>query len=105
MLKQTQPARRNTVTVEDRRAVMVAAQSRMPRDVMEVPHETFIRNALKDKMGWPRREPAPQSLKEAAKMLAAQLVMRDKARWGAEAEAKAEREAKEAKQIAKMAAE
>ena len=104
MLKQVQVKREN-VTVDDRRAVLVIAAARKPKDVNEVPHEAFIRNALKDRLNWPRREPAPQVLKEAAKHMAAGLVKRDKERWAAEAKAKQEREAKEAEQIAKMAAD
>jgi hypothetical protein len=104
MLKQA-PQKRTVVTVDDRRAVLVMASARKPKDVNEVPHEAFIRNALKDRLGWPRREPAPQQLKESAKHLADGLVKRDRERWAAEAKAKAEREAKEAEQIAKMAAD
>jgi len=104
MLKQVQVKRAN-VTVDDRRAVLVIAAARKPRDVVEVPHEAFIRNALKDRLNWPRRDPAPQMLKDAAKQMAANLVKRDKERWAAEAKAKAEREKAEADQIAKMAAD
>jgi len=104
MLKQVQVKRAN-VTVDDRRAVLVIAAARKPRDVVEVPHEAFIRNALKDRLNWPRREPAPQMLKDAAKQMAANLIKRDKERWAAEAKAKAEREAEEAAMEAKMAAD
>lgn len=72
-------ARRSVVQVEDRRAVLLVAKVRPLRDVAQVPHEQFIRNALKDKMGWPRREPASESIKAAARELAMQLVARDKA--------------------------
>lgn len=78
MLKNTAPAHRATVTVDDRRAVFVAAQARKGRAVAEVPHEVFIRNMLKDRLGWPRREPAPEGLKKAAREMASQLVARDK---------------------------
>lgn len=71
-------AKRSVVQVEDRRAVLLVAKVRPLRDVAQVPHEQFIRNALKDKMGWPRREPASDSIKVAARELAAQLVERDK---------------------------
>ena len=97
MLKQA-PQKRTVVTVDDRRAVLVIASARKPKDVAEVPHEAFIRNALKDRLGWPRREPAPQQLKESAKHLAEGLVKRDRERWAAEA--KAEREKVEAKEAA-----
>jgi hypothetical protein len=71
---------RSNVTVDDRRALIAIASGRKPREVMEVPHEQFIRNALKDRLGWPRREPAPQSVKDAAKQMASFLVARDKER-------------------------
>ena len=90
MLKQA-PQKRTTVTIDDRRAVLVIAAARKPRDVVEVPHEAFIRNALKDRLGWPRREPASQQLKDAAKHLAANLVKRDLQRIATEAVAQAER--------------
>lgn len=104
MFKQAQQKRTN-VTVDDRRAVLVIAQARKPKDVAEMSHENFLRNALKDRMAWPRREPAPDAVKQAAKHMAQSLIARDKARWEAEAKSKAERAAKEAEQIAKMAAE
>lgn len=78
-------ARRSNVDVDTRRSVFMAAQSRKPRDVVEEKHEDFIRRALKDKLGWPRREPAPQAIKDAAKAMAAQLIARDKERADAEA--------------------
>ena len=77
MLKQV--TQRSTVTVEDRRHVLLASRGRKPADVAAVPHEQFIRNALKDRLGWPRREPAPEAVLKAAKELAAQLIARDKA--------------------------
>lgn len=89
MLKQA-PQKRANVTIDDRRAILVIASARKPKDVAEVPHEAFIRNALKDRLGWPRREPAPQQLKESAKHLAEGLVKRDRERWAAEAKAKEE---------------
>ena len=61
-------------------------------------HETFIRNALKDKLGWPRRDPAPESIKVAAKEMAAFLVARDKAA----ADAKAKERDEDAARIAAM---
>jgi predicted type IV restriction endonuclease len=71
-------SKRTTVDVDTRRAVIVVAKARKPKDVATVNHETFIRNALKDRMGWPRNEPAPETIKEAAKQMAAFLVQRDK---------------------------
>jgi hypothetical protein len=77
MLKNATPAKRNTVDVDTRRAVIVIARNRKPKEVAEVNHETFIRNLLKDKMGWPRREPAPETIKAAARELAMFLKHRD----------------------------
>ncbi len=71
MLKQT--TQRSTVTVEDRRHVLLASRARKPFDVAAVAHEAFIRNALKDRLGWPRREPAPASVLKAVRELAAVL--------------------------------
>ena len=96
MLKTTAPIRRNTVDIDTRRAVIVIARSRKPKDVAEMNHETFIRNALKDKMGWPRREPAPESIKAAAREMAAFLVARDKEVAAAQAKARDEQAAKDA---------
>ncbi len=50
-----QPRIRANVTVEDRRAVYVMAMGRKPADVAKVPHEQFLRNALKDRLNWSRR--------------------------------------------------
>ncbi len=66
-------AQRSNVTVDDRRAVFVAAKGRKPRDVVAVPNEAFIRHLLKDRMGWGHREPAPEALKAAAREIAASL--------------------------------
>jgi len=75
---QTQTTQKRTnVDIDTRRAVFVIARARKPEAVAEVNHETFIRNALKDRMGWPRREQAPESIKVAAKQMAATLVARD----------------------------
>ena len=78
MLKQA--TRRTTLQVEDRRSVLLAARVRQPKDVAKEGHEQFIRNALKDRLGWPRREPASEQLKTAAREMAAALVARDKER-------------------------
>ena len=81
---------RTNVTVEDRRSVLLMAQSRKPDAVVEMTHEAFIRNTLKDRLGWPRREPAPESVKLAAKQLAQVLLARDKAAYEAKLQAEAE---------------
>jgi len=72
MLKAT-PVQRSNVTVDDRRAVFVAARTRKPRDIAAVPNEVFIRNMLKDRLGWPRREPAPESVKAVTREMVAAL--------------------------------
>lgn len=74
----TIPVQRTKVDIDTRRTVVVMANARKPKEVAEVNHETFIRNTLKDKMGWPRREPAPEAIKVAAREMAAFLVARDK---------------------------
>ena len=66
-------AQRSNVTVDDRRAVFVAAKGRKPRDMVAVPNEAVIRHLLKDRMGWGHREPAPEALKAAAREIAASL--------------------------------
>jgi len=76
MLKQAQ-TKRTVVDVDSRRAVSVAARARKPREVAEMGHEQYIRNALKDRLGWPRRDPAPESIKAAAKEMAVFLNKRD----------------------------
>jgi len=96
MLKTTAPIRRNTVDIDTRRNIVVIARARKPKEVAEVSHEQFIRNALKDKMGWPRREPAPESIKVAAREMAAFLVARDKEMAAAKAKARDEQAAKDA---------
>jgi len=73
-------AKRSNVTVDDRRALIAIASGRKSQAVAEVPHEQFIRNALKDRLGWPRRDPAPEAVKAAAREMASFLVARDKAR-------------------------
>lgn len=89
--------KRNTVCIDTRRAVNMLAMSRKPGDVAKESHEQFIRNLLKDKLGWPRREPAPETIKAAAREMAAHFVARDKA----VADAKiAQREAAEKKAAA-----
>lgn len=69
MLK-TAVAKRTAVTVDDRRVVYMAVKARKPRELVAVPNEQFIRNMLKDRMGWPRNEPAPEQVKAVAKEMA-----------------------------------
>ena len=73
-------SKRVTVTVDDRRAVFMAAKDRPQRLQVAVPNEQFIRHMLKDRMGWGHREPAPESVKAVAREMAHQLkVMADAA--------------------------
>lgn len=94
-----QAKQRTIVDIDTRRVVVMEARGRKPHEVAEVDHEKFIRNSLKDRMGWPRRDPAPESIKLAAKEMAAPLVKRDadiaaaKAKLAAEAAAKKAAEA------------
>lgn len=89
--KSKQVAQRSNVTVDDRRVVLVAAKSRKAAEVAKVPHEVFIRQALKAQLGWPQREPAPKSLLDAAKQMAAALTPKhDAAEDGRRAKAKYE---------------
>jgi hypothetical protein len=103
-MQATNTVKRNTVDIDTRRAIISVARGRKPVDVNKVPHEQFIRNALKDKMGWPRNEPAPESIKAAAKQMAATLVARDKEIAEAKAKLAAEAAAKAAKEAAEEAA-
>ncbi len=72
-MKTKQIARRETVTVEDRRAVLMTAKGRKPQDMAKMDNETFIRRALKERMGVPHAQPAPESVKKAASELAGVL--------------------------------
>lgn len=83
-------APRSNVTIDDRRALAPLAAKRKPWEVASEKHEDFIRRQLKTRLGWAPRDPAPESIKAAAKQMAASLVARDKA--AAEAKAAAERE-------------
>jgi hypothetical protein len=89
---QTTQARAN-VDIDTRRAVFMIAQARKPNDVTKQPHEAFIRNLLKDRLGWRRDEAAPESIKAVAKQMAEQFIARDKARYAAEQKAKETAEA------------
>jgi hypothetical protein len=93
---QMQTQKRTTVDIDTRRHVIVAAQARKPKEVAEVNHETFIRNALKDRMGWARKEAAPESIKTVARQMAAFLVLRDKTLAEQKAKMAAEHAAKKA---------
>ena len=93
MFTKTATVKRTTVDIDTRRSIVVIARARKPKEVAEVNHETFIRNALKDRMGWPRREPAPESIKAAAREMASFLVARDKEVAAAAAKARDEQAA------------
>lgn len=75
---QVAQVKRPNVTIDDRRAVIVMARGRKPQDVAKVPHEAFIRNLLKNKLGWDRKEPASDSIKAAAKHLAESIIREEK---------------------------
>lgn len=72
MLKQT--IQRTNVTIDDRRSVIVLARGRKPADVAKVPHEAFLRQQLKARMGYGTKDSAPDSIKQAAKEMAASLL-------------------------------
>lgn len=65
--------KRSTVTVEDRRAVLLAAKGRTNNQKLGVTDEQFIRNQLKDRMGWPHREPSPPTILSATREIVAVL--------------------------------
>jgi len=70
----TATLKRSNVTVDDRRKMIVMARARKPADVLKVNQETFLRQQLKTMMGWGQKEPAPQSIKDAAKDMAASIL-------------------------------
>lgn len=82
--------KRTVICVDTKRTINMLAASRKPHEVAKEGHEQFIRNALKDKMGWPRRDPAPEVIKVAAREMAARLIARDKEIADKKAAAKAE---------------
>lgn len=73
-------AKRITVDVDTRRNIIVLARARKPAEVAKVPQEAFIRRTLKARMGWGQKESAPESIKLAAKQMAASLILEEKAR-------------------------
>jgi len=66
--------KREKVTVDDRRAVIVLARGRKPADIAKVSQEAFIRQQLKARLGIAKEQPASDSIKEAAKQMAAALA-------------------------------
>lgn len=89
---------RTVVDVDTRRKVFMQAKARKPADVAKVPHEAFIRNLLKDCLGWKRSEPAPEGIKTVAKQMAEQFKAEDLARFaGAMRQAREEQEERERK--------
>jgi len=78
-------AKRTTVDIDTRRTVLMMAKGRKPSDVARVPHEAFIRRELKSRMGYSGTEPAPDSVKMAAKEMAAPLEAADRAKLSAKA--------------------
>ena len=73
MFKKPQVIKRSTVTVEDRRVVLIATKARKADEVAKVPHEVFLRHELMVRLGWPVREPAPASVLAAVKEMAEKL--------------------------------
>jgi hypothetical protein len=65
--------KRTIVDTDTRRNVFMLAKARKPGDIAKMPHEAFIRNELKTRLGWPRREPAPDAIKAVARQMAAQF--------------------------------
>ena len=88
--------KRTTVDIDTRRNVFMIAKARKPGDIAKVPHETFIRNELKDRLGWPRRESAPDAIKAVAREMAAQFNAEMLAKSKAAAKARDEQAANEA---------
>lgn len=68
-----QVTKRANVTVDDRRRVIVLARARKPAEQAKVNQETFVRQQLKAMLGWGPKDPAPQSIKDAAKEMAGVL--------------------------------
>lgn len=67
---------RTNVTVDDRRAVLVIARNRKAADVVKIPQEAFIRRALKERLGIAFDQPAPDSVRAAAKQMALAIPVR-----------------------------
>jgi len=72
--------RKTVVDIDTRRSVFMVARARKEREVQKESHENFIRHALKERMGWPQREPAPESIKEVARQMASQLLEEQRAK-------------------------
>lgn len=94
MLKTQAPT---VVDADTRRKVFMQAKARKPADVAKVPHEAFIRNLLKDCLGWKRSEPSPEGIKTVAKQMAEQFKAEELARSAAERKAREEQEERERK--------
>ena len=93
----TSTSPKTVVCADTRRAVFMIAKARRKDDVLKEKHEDFIRRMLKERMGWPKRDPAPQSIKDTAKEMAAIILRLE--REAAEA-LKAKQEAAKAKEDA-----
>lgn len=88
---------RSVVDADTRRKVFMQAKARKPADVAKVPHEAFIRNLLKDCMGWKRSEPAPEGIKTVARQMAEQFKAEELARSNAVRQAREAQEERERK--------
>jgi len=93
--------KRTTVDIDTRRTIVMTARARKPADVAKVPHEAFVRQTLKARMGWAKNEPAPDHIKAVAREIAAQLEAGGKA----VADARFEAKQAEAKRITDMEAD
>ena len=91
---------KSVVDIDTRRKVFMAAGARKPTEVAKLAHEAFIRNMLKDSLGWKRDQPAPETIKAVAKEMAAQFTARDKKIADAKQAAKDAAAAKQAAEAA-----
>ncbi len=66
-------APKTVVCADTRRAVFMIAKGRRKDGVLKEKHEDFIRRELKARMGWPKNDPAPESIKAVAREIAAVL--------------------------------
>ena len=91
-MSKVQVQKRVTVNIDDRRTIFMVTKGRSLSDQAKVPNEAFIRRELKARMGWLKDEPAPDTIKQAAKDMAASIL-----KLAQEAAA-----AEEAKKVAKV---
>ena len=73
-MSKVQVQKRVTVNIDDRRTIFMVTKGRSLSDQAKVPNEAFIRRELKARMGWDKDEPAPDTIKQAAKDMAASIL-------------------------------